>query len=225
MTAFVASPMGTAGPLWHYYDCGIRNSDIMRPTQYSTATLIDLFHRHTVASLPEVMAALGTRARRTAFRKLKELPYRTSYSHRGGYYTLEELIDFDQHGLWSFRAVRFSAAGTLLATTAELVSDAPAGQFSEELDNLLHVGTPGCPAQARPAAQADPPESCRPVSVLRRRPHPQGAATERPARPAGRPRAGRTGAGCRPHAGPTARRYRAVRQLARRTPAPAVRRP
>ena len=112
----------------------------MRPTQYSTATLIDLFHRHTVASLSEVMAALGTRARRTAFRKLKELPYRTSYSHRGGYYTLEELIDFDP-GLWSFRAVRFSAAGTLLATTAELVSDAPAGQFSEELDNLLHVGT------------------------------------------------------------------------------------
>ena len=92
-------------------------------------------------SLPEVMAALGTRARRTAFRKLKELTYRTSYSHRGGYYTLEELIDFDQHGLWSFRAVRFSAAGTLLATAVALVGDAPAGQFSEELDNLLHVGT------------------------------------------------------------------------------------
>ena len=133
--------MGAAGLLWHYYDLGIRNSDIMRPRQYSTATLIDLFHRQTVASLPEVMAALGTRARRTAFRKLKELPYRTSYSYRGGYYTLEELIDFDQHGLWSFRAVRFSAAGTLLATAAALVSDAPAGQFSEELDNLLHVGT------------------------------------------------------------------------------------
>ena len=113
----------------------------MRPSQYSTAALSDLFRRQTVASLPEVMAALGTRARRTAFRKLKELPYRTSYSHRGGYYTLEELISFDQHGLWSFRAVRFSAAGTLLATAAALVSDAPAGQFSEELDNLLHVGT------------------------------------------------------------------------------------
>ena len=128
-------------PLWHYYDYCIRNSATMRPPQYSTATLIDLFHQQTVASLPEVMAALGTRARRTAFRKLKELPYRTSYSHRGGYYTLEELIDFDQHGLWSFRDVRFSAAGTLLATTAAMVSDAPAGQFSEELDNLLHVGT------------------------------------------------------------------------------------
>ena len=89
----------------------------MRPPQYSTTALIDLFHQQTVAALPEVMAALGTPARRTAFRKLKELPYRTSYSHRGRYYTLDELIDFDQHGLWSFHDVRFSAAGTLLATT------------------------------------------------------------------------------------------------------------
>ena len=55
MTGFVASPMGTAGLLWHYYDYGIRNSATMRPTQYPTATLIDLFHRQTVASLPEVM--------------------------------------------------------------------------------------------------------------------------------------------------------------------------
>ena len=159
----MACVMGAAGPLWHYYDCGIRNSATMRPSQYSTAALSDLFRQQTVASLPEVMAALGTRARRTAFRKLKELPYRTSYSHRGGYYTLEELINFDQHGLWSFRDVRFSAAGTLinfdqhglwsfrdvrfsaagtlLATAAARVSDAPAGHFSEELDNLLHVGT------------------------------------------------------------------------------------
>ena len=71
------------------------------------------------------MAALGTRARRTAFRKLKELRYRTSYSHRGGYYTLEELIDFDQHGPWSFRAVRFSAAGTQDALR-KLVQRSPA---------------------------------------------------------------------------------------------------
>ena len=107
----------------------------MRTSQYSTAALIDLFRQQTVATLPEIMAALGTGARRTAFRKLKEIPYRASYSHRGRYYTLDELIDFDQHGLWSFHDVRFSVAGTLLAAAATMVSDAPAGQFSEELDN------------------------------------------------------------------------------------------
>ena len=65
----------------------------MRTSQYSTAALIDLFRQQTVATLAEVMTALGTGARRTAFRKLKEIPYRASYSHRGRYYTLDELID------------------------------------------------------------------------------------------------------------------------------------
>ncbi len=37
--------------------------------------------------MPE-MTALSTAARRTVFRKLKQLPYRTSYSHCGRYYTL-----------------------------------------------------------------------------------------------------------------------------------------
>ena len=63
------------------------------------------------------MAALGTRARRTAFRKLKELAYRSSYSPLRPLHTLDELIEFDEHGLWSFHEVRFSTAGTLLATT------------------------------------------------------------------------------------------------------------
>ena len=72
------------------------------------------------------MAALGARAsRRTAFRKLKDLAARTSYSHRGGYYTLDELVDFDERGLWSFAGVRFSRIGTLIATAESFVS-APA---------------------------------------------------------------------------------------------------
>ena len=54
---------------------------------------------------------------------------------------MADLVDFDEHGLWSFRDVRFSSAGTLLATAAAMVAAAPAGQFSEELDNRLHVGT------------------------------------------------------------------------------------
>ena len=75
----------------------------MRSTQFSADTIIALLGKQTIASLPEVMAALGARAsRRTAFRKLKDLAARTSYSHRGGYYTLDELLDFDERGLWSF---------------------------------------------------------------------------------------------------------------------------
>ena len=65
----------------------------------------------------------------------------TSYSHRGGYYTLDTLAHFDERGLWTFAGVRFSRAGTLLATAESLINHAEAGHFAEELDNLLGVGT------------------------------------------------------------------------------------
>ena len=114
----------------------------MRPTEFSADTIIALLRKQTIATLPEVMAALGPRAsRRTAFRKLKDLDARTSYSHRGGYYTLDALADFDEHDLWSFAGVHFSRAGTLIATAESFVNHAPAGHFVDELDNLLAVGT------------------------------------------------------------------------------------
>ena len=75
------------------------------------------------------------------FRKLNELSYRTSYSHRGRYYTLDRVAKFDALGLWSCRDVWFSIHGTLLSTAAALVETADSGYFAEELDNLLHVGT------------------------------------------------------------------------------------
>ncbi len=114
----------------------------MRPTQFSADTISALLGNQTIASLAEVMAALGAGAsRRTAFRKLKDIDARTSYSHRGGYYTLDQLADFDERGLWSFAGVRFSRAGTLLATAESFVNHAEAGHFVDELDNLLGVGT------------------------------------------------------------------------------------
>lgn len=94
-----------------------------------------------VATMPELMAALGTEARRTVFRKLRELAYRTSYSHRGRYYALDEIAEFDDLGLWSLGDVRFSAHGTLLSTAVAIVESAEQGYYVEELDNLLQVGT------------------------------------------------------------------------------------
>ena len=91
--------------------------------------------------MPELMAALGSKARRTVFRKLKELPYRTSYSHRGRYYTLDDVARFDELGLWSCREVWFSICGTLLSTAVAMVKAAARGYFVDELNNVLHVGT------------------------------------------------------------------------------------
>jgi hypothetical protein len=113
----------------------------MRPTQYPSQTAVTLLRRQKIASLPELMAALGTDARRTVCRKLKELACRTSYSHGGRYYTLDDIPQFDAQGLWSHRDVWFSVYGTLLETAAALVQASESGYFVEELDHAVHVGT------------------------------------------------------------------------------------
>ena len=111
----------------------------MRPTLYPLRSLIDLLERETVASMPQLMAALGTSTRRTVVRKLALVPHLTSYSHARRYYALPAAARFDQHGLWSFQGVRFSAHGTLRATAESLVRSAHAGHFVPELEALLHV--------------------------------------------------------------------------------------
>ena len=71
----------------------------MRPTEFPAEVIAALLRKQKIATMPEMMDALGTDARRTVFRKLRELPCRTSYSHRGRYYTIEDVAEFDDVGL------------------------------------------------------------------------------------------------------------------------------
>ena len=113
----------------------------MRTPQFTVDALADLLREQKIATMEQLTAVLGTSVKRTVFRKLKELGYRTSYSHRGGYYTLDDITDFDDRGLWSFQSVWFSIHGTLLATVEARVDASEFGHFIDELDNLLHVAT------------------------------------------------------------------------------------
>lgn len=112
----------------------------MANERYTAEALSRLLKRRKIATMAELKEALGTDVDLTVFRKLKELGYRTSYSHRGSYYTLDEIARFDELGLWSFRSVWFSKCGTLLATAEACVEGSDAGYYAEELENVLHVG-------------------------------------------------------------------------------------
>jgi hypothetical protein len=116
------------------------NSDIMRPAWFHAQDLRAVLRRHKICTMPELKAALGTEVDVTVFRKLKELGYRTSYSHRGGYYTLDEIARFDARGLWSFDSVWFSRYRTLVSTVENFVKDSEAGYFARDLEGVLHVG-------------------------------------------------------------------------------------
>ena len=111
----------------------------MRPLSLDPQVLRRYLLRHKTATLPELRAALGTAAHVTVFRKLKLLGYLSSYTHRGSYYTLREIVRFDDAGLWSHDAVWFSRYGTLVATLESFVRQAPRGWFADELADALHA--------------------------------------------------------------------------------------
>ena len=111
----------------------------MRPVAFSSSAVANTLGRLRVASMPQLVDALGGPSERTVFRKLNELDTLSSYSHRGRYYTLRACARFDRHGLWAQGAIRFSVRGTLRATAAALTDAAPRGWRVRELDELLGV--------------------------------------------------------------------------------------
>lgn len=106
---------------------------------FSKDSLRRFLQKHLTATLDQLKSVLRTSATMTVFRKLKALGYRTSYSHRGRYYTLASLPQFDPQGLWSHESAWFSCQGNLLQTTAYWVEQAQAGFTAGELQSQLHV--------------------------------------------------------------------------------------
>ena len=98
-----------------------------------------VFRQQKVLSMAEVKEVAGTHSRMTAFRRLKALPYRSSYSHRGMFYTLADIPAYDPYGVWVFKGVCFSCHGTLLRAVEALVDRAATGCTAAELEAWLHV--------------------------------------------------------------------------------------
>lgn len=111
----------------------------MKKERFSAKALKTMLRKQKIATMEELKRALGTDVKMTVFRKLRGLYYHTSYSHRGKYYTLNEIVRFDEQGLWSFQSVWFSRYGTLLETAKVFVNNSEAGYSSYELESALHV--------------------------------------------------------------------------------------
>lgn len=110
----------------------------MRSEIFFAELIARLLRRRTIATMDELKAALGSSVDMTVFRKLRALAYLASYSHRGKYYALEEAAQFDEHGLWVYRGVRFSRFGSLVDTVETFVARSSSGYLASEL--ALHLG-------------------------------------------------------------------------------------
>jgi len=80
----------------------------MANIKFGEEVIGSFLHKNKIATLAELKLILGSSATMTVFRKLRALGYLSSFSHRGQYYTLADIPQFDELGLWSFRAVWFS---------------------------------------------------------------------------------------------------------------------
>ena len=112
----------------------------MKKEKYHSKELKSLLLKNKMATMLEMKETMGTTVDATIFRKLRELFYLRSYSHRGKYYTLPEVVRFNEQGLWSCRGVHFSNQGSLLNTIEHHVDYSISGYFEHELESLLYVG-------------------------------------------------------------------------------------
>jgi hypothetical protein len=103
------------------------------------AKITRLLKSNVVMSLSELRQALDNRPRSSLYRDLKKLPLITSYSHSGQYHALKSATKFNQHQLWFFNGVAFSAHGTLKATLVSMITETDAGMTPNELKTRLRV--------------------------------------------------------------------------------------
>jgi len=101
--------------------------------------LLSAFRTYPVLTFDQIREALGGVSEATARRHLRAVPYRSSYSHNGRYYTLFEEGKFDRWGLWSHEGIRVSRDGTLTATVERLIGESESGWTRRELQELLGV--------------------------------------------------------------------------------------
>ena len=111
----------------------------MKKQRFSAKSLLSALRKKKVMDLTEIKNTLGTQSTMTVFRKLKQLSYLNSYSHRGKYYSLKDIAKFNAKGLWFFRSVKFSKYGTLMQTSKVFVDISEIGYSAGELEEELEV--------------------------------------------------------------------------------------
>lgn len=63
----------------------------------------------------------------------------TSYNYNSSYYALANVVNFDEHGLWEYKGIRFSRYGNLKQTVVSLVCASQSGLTASELGMMLGI--------------------------------------------------------------------------------------
>jgi hypothetical protein len=111
----------------------------MTTTKKSNNLLLTYLNHYKIATIQEIKATLNTQSRMTVFRRLNELDYISSCSHRGKYYSLRRIAKYNHSGLWRHKSVLFSEYGTLKNTLQKMIDISENGYTASELSEILKV--------------------------------------------------------------------------------------
>jgi len=110
----------------------------MKPVQDAAASVLRRWRRKKVITLSEIQQDLKSSVR-TIRRRLQAWGALACFNHNSRFYTLPELPQFDEHGLWFHRDIGFSSHGHLPQTIAAQVIQSPAGLTAAELGQRLRL--------------------------------------------------------------------------------------
>ena len=110
----------------------------MKAFRDAASSVLRRWRRQKVITLPQLCRGLQTSVR-TVRRRLKEWQALASFNHNSRFYTLPDLPQFDEHGLWFYRDIGFSRQRHLPQTIVALVRQSPAGLTAAELGQSLRL--------------------------------------------------------------------------------------
>jgi hypothetical protein len=97
--------------------------------------------QNKIVTLDEIKKHLNSNVTMTIMRKLNDLSYLSSYSHKGKYYTLGTVPKFSDKGLWSYNSVYFSKYDTLKNTCYQFLNNSQSGYTTQDMDQMLNVSS------------------------------------------------------------------------------------
>jgi hypothetical protein len=100
--------------------------------------LLEIFLANRVQTMDALMKNLN-RSRMSIHRYLEEIGYFSSYNARGMFYTLCDIPEFDNNGLWKYDQAYFSVHGNLMNTLVALVNNSQGGLTHEDLQDLVGI--------------------------------------------------------------------------------------
>ena len=101
--------------------------------------LTEYIRSKNVVDFEEIKSRFPNRSESSIRRDLSKLKCVTSYTDNSKYYTLPDIPDYDDFGLWQYGTTRFSRHGTIKETARILIDGSTCGLSHTELSNILGV--------------------------------------------------------------------------------------